>query len=330
MAITVVKGSGPHARPKSVAPSPWSPFRSRVFTVIWTATVVANIGSWMYNAAAGWLMTSLDTDVLSVSLVQVASGLPMFLFAMPAGALADIVDKRRFMIVVETAITILSALFAAMVWLHLATPGLVLLFMFLIGTGAALTAPAWQSIVPLLVSRPELAPAVAANSVGINISRAVGPALGGVIIAGFGLAAPFWLNAISNIGTVGALVWWRSPQKQAGRLPAERFISAIRTGFRHARNNPHLRATLIRGAAFFLFASAYWALLPLVARNQIAGGPELALPSHELSWPKSWGDSGEMSLTYGGVAKSRRSRCGQPTRRLSSWCSSSRPYATRS
>src|SRR5436305_9589371 len=87
MAITVVKRSAPHARPKSVAPSPWSPFRSRVFTVIWTATVVANIGSWMYNAAAGWLMTSLDTDALSVSLVQVASGLPMFLFAMPAGAL---------------------------------------------------------------------------------------------------------------------------------------------------------------------------------------------------------------------------------------------------
>ena len=275
MAIRVAKGSGSHAPPKSVAPSPWSPFRSRVFTVIWTATVVANIGSWMYNAAAGWLMTSLDTDALSVSLVQVASGLPMFLFAMPAGALADIVDKRRFMIVVETAITILSAIFAAMVWLHLVTPALLLLFMFLIGTGGALTASAWQSIVPLLVPRPELAPAVAANSIGINISRAVGPALGGVIIAGFGLAAPFWLNAVSNVGTIGALVWWRSPQKRAGRLPAERFMSAIRTGFRYARHNPHLRATLMRAVGFFLFASAYWALLPLVARNQIAGGPEL-------------------------------------------------------
>src|SRR5438105_4937957 len=112
-------GSGNRGTPKPVSGSPWSPFRSRVFVVIWTATVVANIGSWMYNAAAGWLMTSLDPDPLSVSLVQVASGLPMFLFAMPAGALADIVDKRRFMIVVETAITILSALFAAMVSLHL-------------------------------------------------------------------------------------------------------------------------------------------------------------------------------------------------------------------
>ena len=147
--------------------------------------------------------------------------------------------------------------------------------MFLIGAGGALTAPAWQSIVPQLVPKQTLAPAVAANSVGINISRAVGPALGGVIIAGFGLAAPFWLNAISNIGTLGALVWWRSPQQKAGRLPAERFMSAILTGFRYARHNPHLRATLTRAVGFFLFASAYWALLPLVARNQIAGGPEL-------------------------------------------------------
>lgn len=275
MAIADAKGPGHHGIPKLVGPSPWSPFRSRVFTVIWTATVVANIGGWMYNAAAGWLMTSLDADAVLVSLVQVANGLPMFLFAMPAGALADIIDKRRFMIVVESAITIVSALFAALVWLHLVTPGILLLFMFLIGAGGALTAPAWQAIVPQLVPRADLAPAVAANSVGVNISRAVGPALGGVIIAGFGLAAPFWLNAISNIGTVGALVWWRSPRQKAGRLPAERFMSAILTGFRYARHNPHLRATLMRAVGFFLFASAYWALLPLVARNQIAGGPEL-------------------------------------------------------
>jgi len=220
-------------------------------------------------------MTSLDADPLSVSLVQVATGLPMFLFAIPAGAIADIVDKRRFMIVVETAITIVSGIFAGLVELGLVSPWVLLFFMFLIGTGSALTAPAWQAIVPLLVVRKDLAPAIAANSVGINLSRAVGPALGGVIIAGFGIAAPFWLNAISNVGTVGALFWWRAPRKRAGRLPAERFMNAIRTGFRHSRHNPHLRATLMRAVGFFLFASAYWALLPLVARSQITGGPEL-------------------------------------------------------
>jgi MFS family permease len=255
--------------------SPWSPFRQTTFTVLWTATVIANIGTWMYNAASGWLMTSLNADPFMVSLVQVATSLPMFLFALPAGALADIIDKRRFLIVLEVATTVVSAIIAALVWLNLVTPGALLLFTFLLGAGAALTAPAWQSIVPQLVPKQTLAPAIAANSVGINISRALGPALGGVIIAGVGIAAPFWLNAVSNLAIIGALLWWRSPPMAINRLPAERFVSAIVTGFRHARHNRHLHATLTRAVGFFLFASAYWALLPLVARSQIAGGPEL-------------------------------------------------------
>ena len=258
-----------------VAPSPWSPFRHATFTVLWTAAVIANIGTWMYNAASGWLMTTLNADPLVVSLVQVATSLPMFLFALPAGALADIVDKRQFLVVAEGAITLVSGIIAALVWLNLVTPGILLLFTFLLGVGAALTAPAWQSIVPQLVPKQDLAPAVAINSVGINISRAIGPALAGVIIAGFGIASPFWLNAVSNLGIIGALLWWHSPQSTVHQLPAERFASAIRAGFRHARHNPHLRATLVRAVAFFLFASAYWALLPLVARSQISGGPEL-------------------------------------------------------
>jgi len=257
------------------ASSPWSPFRYAPFSVVWTATVIANIGTWMYNAASGWLMTSLNPDPLIVSLVQVATTLPIFLFAVPAGALADIVDKRRFLIIGEVAVTAVSAVFAAIVALGAATPGNLLLFTFLIGAVAAVTAPAWQSIVPQLVPKQELTPAVAANSVGFNVSRAVGPALGGMIVAVAGIAAPFWINAISNLAVIGALVWWRPPSERRRHLPVERFGSAIRTGFRHARNNPHLRATLIRSAAFFLFGSAYWALLPLVARERIAGGPDL-------------------------------------------------------
>ncbi len=269
--------SGPNQRGASarVASSPRAAFRHRAFTVIWIATVVSNIGTWMYNAASGWLMVSLNSDALLVSLVQVATSLPMFLFALAAGALADIFDKRRFLIGVEAGTTLLSAIFAAMVEFGHVTPGTLLLFMFLIGAGGALSAPAWQSVVPQLVPAQDLAPAVAANSVGINISRAVGPALAGTIIGLAGIAAPFWLNALSNLGVIGALLWWRAPLTGASRLPAERFASAMRMGFRHARHNPHLRATLIRAVAFFLFASAYWALLPLVARNQIAGGPAL-------------------------------------------------------
>jgi MFS family permease len=251
------------------------PFRHRTFAVIWAATVVSNIGGWMYVAAAAWLMTTLDSDPLMVSLVQVASSLPIFVFALPAGAVADVVDKRRFLLFSEIAITIVSAAFAALVMFNLLTPATLLAFAFLIGVGAAVTAPPYQSIVPMLVPHEDLANAVAANSVGINISRAVGPALGGVLTAAVGIAAPFWINAGSNLGSIGALWWWRPPKLQGRQLPAERILGAMRTGLRYARNSPPLRATLVRAVGFFLFASAYWALLPLVARNQVAGDAAL-------------------------------------------------------
>jgi predicted MFS family arabinose efflux permease len=249
-------------------------FRHPVFAVIWTATLVSNVGEWMYSAASGWLMTSLNPDPLVVALVQTATTLPVFLFALPAGALADIFDKRRFLIVFEILNTALCAVYAAMVGLGLATPDNLLLFTFLIGAAGALTLPAWQSIVPQLVPKEDLTSAVAANSVGVNISRALGPALGGAAIAGLGIVSPFWINAISNLGVLGALLWWR-PNSSKAVLPAERLGGAIAAGLRYARHNPALQATLIRATAFFLFASTYWALLPLLARAQIASGPEL-------------------------------------------------------
>lgn len=255
--------------------SPFSPFRSPAFAIIWTATVIANIGSWMFSAASGWLMTSLSPNPFIVSLVQVATTLPMFLVAIPAGALADILDVRKFLIVSESAYTFISAIFAAIVWLGLATPVNLLLFTFLTNMAGALTAPAWQSVVPHLIPKQDLNQAVAANGVGINVSRAVGPALGGVMVAKIGIAAPFWFTAISNLAVIGALLWWHPPHRGTKQLPVERLYSAIRTGFRYARHNRHLRATLLRAVSFFLFASAYWALLPLVTRSQIAAGAEL-------------------------------------------------------
>jgi predicted MFS family arabinose efflux permease/quinol monooxygenase YgiN len=254
--------------------SAWAPFRHATFTVMWIATVVSNIGGWMFSAASGWLMTELNPDPLIVSLVQVATTLPIFLLAVPAGALADIVDRRKFLIVAEVAVTVIAAIFATIVWLGAATPFNLLLFTFLISAAGALTSPPWQAVVPQLVPRQDLNAAVAANSVGINISRAVGPALSGVMVAQLGIAAPFIVTALSNLGIVGALLWWRPPQKQRP-LPVERFGSAVHIGFRYVRHNSHLRSTLIRATAFFLFASAYWALLPLVARQQIVGGAAL-------------------------------------------------------
>src|SRR5246500_805525 len=223
--------------------SPWIAFRHSTFTVVWTATVVATIGTWMVNASCGWLMASLDPDPLTVSLVQVASSLPMFLFALPAGALADIVDKRRFLVASEIVITAIAASNAVLVGLDLINPTILLFLTFLLGAGAAFTAPAWQSIVPQLVPKRDLAAAVASNGVGVNISRAIGPALGGVVIGAVGIAAPFWINALSNLGVIAALLWWQPPSPQVTGLPPERLSGAVVIGFRYARNNPNLRAT---------------------------------------------------------------------------------------
>ena len=261
--------------PGPIEVTAWSPFRYPAFAVLWVATVIGNVGVWMYNAGAGWLMTTLDSDPLMVSLVQVSTLLPMFVFALPAGALADIIDRRRWLLAVQALVLAASGGLGALVLAGLVTPWLLLGFTFAAGLGAALTAPAWQAVVPQLVPREQLQSAVALNSVGVNLSRAVGPALvGGVILAG-GLAAPFFLHAISLVGVLAALLWWRPPSRPPSELPAERFAGAIRAGLRHARRNRALRATLLRASGFFVFASAYWALLPLIAREQIGGGPQL-------------------------------------------------------
>jgi MFS family permease len=253
----------------------WSPFRHLIFRLLWVASLVANVGAWMYSAAAAWLMTTFDADPLVVSMVQVAANLPMFLFALPAGALADIVNKRRFILILEILVTIVSVSFAMLLSVDLVNAWTLLLFVFLVNALWALEGPAWQSLVPQLVPKEDLSAAIAAESVAINISRAIGPALAGIIIAGIGIVAPFWLYAFSNAGLILVFLWWRTSQPPARPLPSERFTSALRGSFRYARNNRYLRATLARSVGFFLFASAYWALLPLVTRVQIGGGPEV-------------------------------------------------------
>src|SRR5580704_13066301 len=148
------------SRPAQAA-SAWAPFRHRAFTIIWVATVVSNVGGCLYSVECGWLMTSLDPDPLTVSLVQVANSLPMFLFAIPAGALVDIVDRRLFLIWGEAAVTLTATAFAAFVWFHLITPVSLLVFTFLVTVASAVTAPAWQAVVPQLVPKSEMPAAIA-------------------------------------------------------------------------------------------------------------------------------------------------------------------------
>ena len=154
-------GDASRARPGNpprFPPGAFGPFRHRAFTLIWTATVVSNVGTWMSNLASGWLMMSLDPDPFIVSMVQVANYLPMFLFAIPAGALVDIVDRRRFLIIGEVAITLTSVVFAGLVWLHLITPLSLLALTFVVTVGSAVTAPAWQAVVSQLVQDPSCPP----------------------------------------------------------------------------------------------------------------------------------------------------------------------------
>src|SRR6185312_536718 len=197
----------PHGRTSGRAA--WSPFRHKVYRLLWIATVVSNVGAWMYSAAAAWLMTSLNPDPVMVALVQVATSLPVFLFAIPAGALADIIPKRRFILALEITVAAISALFASLLSVNLVGPVTLLVFMFLVGSCAALEAPAWQSIVPQLVPNEDLPAAVAANSVGVNISRAIGPALAGILIASVAITTPFWIDTFSNVGVIAVFLWWR-------------------------------------------------------------------------------------------------------------------------
>ena len=228
----------------------------------------------MFDTASGWLITSLDANPTTVSLVQVAVSFPLFLFTLPAGALADVIDSKRLLIAVELAILAISVIFASLVSLGLATPALLLATTFLLGVGGALTSPAWAATTPLLVAKRDLDSATAMNGVSFNVGRAAGPALGGLVLGAAGIAVPFWIFAASNVVIVAALIWWPKRRNASEVLPAERLVSAVRAGVRHAVNNEWLRSTLIRVLAFFPFASAFMALLPLLARDQISGGPQ--------------------------------------------------------
>lgn len=245
-----------------------APLATPLFRALWIATIISNVGTWMNDVGSSWLMTSLSSSPLWVALVQAATTLPMFLFALPGGALADVVDRRRLLIWAQILTVIGAATLAVTTHAGLTTPVVLLGLTAVMGLGAALSAPAFQAIVPELVEKPALPDAIALNSLGINISRAIGPALGGVIVAIAGSSAVFALNAVSILAVIAVLWRWKR-EPTTGRLPPEHFWGALKAGYRYARHAPALQLVLVRAVGFFLFASALWAMLPLVARREL-------------------------------------------------------------
>jgi len=249
-----------------------APLRRAVFRALWLASVASNVGTWMQDVGASWLMTSLTASPILVTLVQVGTSLPMFLFAVPAGALADIVDRRRLLIFTQAWMLAAAAILGVVTLLGYTTPIVLLLVTLAMGFGVAMNGPAWQAIIAELVPREELPAAVALNSVGFNIARAFGPALGGMVVAATGPGPAFLLNAASFLGTVWVLYEWNR-EVPPTPLPAERLIGAMRGGLRYVRHTPRLRAVMIRSGGFIVFAIALMSLLPLVARHELGRGP---------------------------------------------------------
>src|SRR5215813_3914370 len=219
--------------------SAWAPLREPLFRSLWIAAVISYTGTWMQNVGAGWLMTLLTVSPFMVGLVQAAATLPVFLVILPAGALADMVDRRRLLLAAQSWMVLASGTLGLLTLFGHVTPWILLLFTFVLGLGAVMNDPAWQAITPEVVSPGLHAPAVALNSVGFNVARSLGPALGGFVIAVAGSGVAFLLNAASFFGVIFFLYRWKRPHYE--RVETGRVRDAIVAGLRHGRNTPLVR-----------------------------------------------------------------------------------------
>lgn len=257
------------AAPRSSA---LSPFRHPIFRDVWIANLVSQFGGLIQSVGAAWLMLSIASSAEMVTLVQASTTLPIVMFALMAGALADNFDRRKMMIYAQVFMLLVSCALAACAFLGIITPWLLLLLTFLIGCGQAFNGPAWQASVGRMVPRNDLPSAVALNSMGFNAARSVGPAIGGLIVAAAGAAAAFAVNTVTYLGIIGVLARWR-PEPEPLVLPRERLSTAVMAGLRYVAMSPYITATLLRGFVFGAGASGITALMPLIARDLVGGGP---------------------------------------------------------
>jgi MFS family permease len=225
----------------------------------------------MQSVGAAWLMTSLTSNPLYIALIQTASALPFFLLALPAGAIGDIVDRRRLILGTETWMLAMAVVLTAATFAHAMTPWLLLLLTLGLSMGDAVESPAWKAIFPELVGKQELPAAMALNGIEFNLARALGPGLGGFVVAAVGVGAAFAVNAVSFLGVIAAIVRWKRPAR-ISKLPAETFAGATSAAVRYVRYSPGIRTLLLRAAVLIFFTSSFWALLPTAAK-QISSSP---------------------------------------------------------
>ncbi|TPL04755.1 MULTISPECIES: MFS transporter [unclassified Mesorhizobium] len=256
--------------PESERVSALAPFRHGIFRAVWSASLVSNFGGLIQGVGAAWMMTTIATSPYQVALVQASTTLPIMLFALVAGAIADSFNRRKVMLVAQTFMLVVSALLTLFTWQGWMTPWTLLAFTFLIDSGTALNSPSWQASVGDMVPRAKVPAAVALNSLGFNITRSVGPAIGGVIVAAAGAAAAFAANAVSYIGLIVVLARWK-PALPEQTLPRESLGAAMGAGLRYVAMSPNIAKVLVRGSAFGFSAGAVLALLPLVARDVVKG-----------------------------------------------------------
>lgn len=251
--------------------SPLAPLRHQTYRTIWIASLASNFGGLIQAVGAAWMMTSLSSSENMIALVQASTSLPIMLFSLISGALADSFDRRRIMISAQFLMLVASVMLTVFAWLGWLSPWLLLFFTFMIGCGTALNNPSWQASVGEMVPREDLPAAVTLNSVGFNITRSVGPAIGGAIVAAAGAAAAFLVNSLSYFALIYALMQWKLPAPTS-QLPREHLGAAISSGMRYVAMSPNIGKVLVRGFLFGLSASAILALMPVVARDLVQGG----------------------------------------------------------
>ncbi|MDO7849067.1 MFS transporter [Hymenobacter sp. M29] len=258
--------------PTTTAPAPkatmLTPFTIAIFRAIWIAGLVSNVGTWMQNVAGVWLVTTLTTSALLVAMMQAATSLPAFLLSMPAGAMADLVDRRRLLLFTQGFMAVVASALGVLTLMDSVSALGVLGFTFLLGMGAALNSPIWQAVTTELVPRPVLPFAITLNGVSNNIARAIGPAIGGVIIAYYSAGWVFVLNGVSFLGTWAVVYFWKREQETTSG-PAENFTGALRAGLRYVQYSPAIYGVLVRTFAFSFGATAMWALVSVVIARRL-------------------------------------------------------------